>query len=285
MPDTIFRFPSHKGLFSGLNSLCSAAHIVSSQGDGSRLFIDAHDSPYFIKVGGIERCFKVRSVKDMDEETRKKCEWLDVAKLNELGKINSFHILTGEQVNAYIPYQDDFKLKIDNRIKQLDLPEDYICIQVRRGDKVNEKPSWTSDWGRGEADRFEFETYVEKWLEAVNLEVVPDDWNLFIMTDDYKVIGEFENFKQKYPTHPRMWTLCQEHFDGYSVLQITKDKYQYSEQEMIDLFAEMEIAKKANWFIGTQSSHVWRYIRRTAVDPRKCLTLDKNARTPGVSPN
>lgn len=209
----------------------------------------------------------------------------DVKKLLQMKELyDGTWVLSGEQIKSYLQYQDDTLLKINNRIKALNLPENYICIQVRRGDKVNEKRSWTSvENASGEAERYEVEEYLGGLIGQMGLSSMPDNLNFFVMTDDYKVIREFEIFKRKYRINFNLWTLCNENSDGFSISLDLESERKYSEFEMIDLFAEVEIARKANWFVGTASSNIWRYISKTSDNPDRCLTLDRGGAVPIIA--
>lgn len=275
MADVIYQISPGKGVYSNINGFLAACHLVYSRNDGSELFVDSNGSMFF-DAKEFSDYFKVKSVKMLDDAAREKCETLDVRTLGQAKRaFDGTWVLPGEQIESYLQYQDDAMLKINTRIKEINLPQDYICIQVRRGDKVNEKRSWTSVQNLpGEAERYEVEEYIGALLQRMGLRSVPDNWNLFIMTDDYKVIREFEGFKQKHSTNFSMHTLCNKNADGFSISLDLESQRKYSESEMIDLFAEVEIARRANWFVGTFSSNIWRYINRTSDNPAQCLTLD-----------
>ena len=92
---------------------------------------------------------------------------------------------------------------------------------------------------------------------------IPKQLNIFIMTDDYKVINEFNNFTKKKNINANVWTLCPKNYDGHSTILIKNNNYNYSEIEMVNFLTEIEIAKNAKYFVGTRSSNIWRFINKT----------------------
>ena len=166
MSDVIYQISPGKGVYSNINGFLAVCYHVYSRNDGSELFVDSNGSMFF-DTKAFSDYFKVKSVKMLDDAAREKCEKLDVRTLAQAKRaFDGTWVLSREQIKSYLQYQDDIMLKINDRIKDINLPQDYICIQVRRGDKVNEKRSWASVKNLpGEAKRYEVEEYIGALLE------------------------------------------------------------------------------------------------------------------------
>ena len=95
------------------------------------------------------------------------------------------------------------------------------------------------------------------------------------MTDDYKVIDEMENFRENNQMEFKMWTICKKHRQGFPLADDLRNKVAYSEEEVTDLLTEVEIAKRAKWFVGTETSNVFRYINMTSDNFANHFSLDK----------
>ena len=62
--------------------------------------------------------------------------------------------------------------------------------------------------------------------------------------------------------------------NGHSeTLNIQNDR-SYSKQEVVQFFAEIEIAKLSAFFVGTRTSNVYRYIMNTCTTNTQFISLD-----------
>jgi len=131
-------------------------------------------------------------------------------------------------------FKPSVKQLIDAICDSISLPSEYIGIHIRRGDKINETyPVPLEDY----------------MLKAITISSCR---NAFIATDDYTVI---EDLKIKYSDW-KIYTLCKPMNRGYDQnKQAQKDKSKVKE-DMIILFAEIELLSNATCFIGTFSSNV-----------------------------
>ena len=129
-------------------------------------------------------------------------------------------------------YNDSTNKRIKEILKTLSLPDKYVSIHVRRGDKIVESPYYS------------LERYFEK-LGTKNK-------NLFVATDDYTVI---EDIKKKYPDW-NVWTLCSPLERGYVQSVADKESFQEKDRNMILLFATMEILNRSERFVGTYNSNI-----------------------------
>lgn len=151
-------------------------------------------------------------------------------------------------------YTENFKSEIDNIINELILPDSYVCAHIRRGDKVGEKECrQASTTGVIEGKRFESSDYIHYCPTNID--------TIFLMTDDYKSIKEAKEFIDRQKLSLKVLHLTKESQDGHSEKE--NNKKIYLKQELLQFFAEIEIAKKSSTFIGTRSSNVYRYIKKS----------------------
>lgn len=248
---------THRGLCSLLNNvlgLCEEQLL----GDKKTIYIDSSDSSYFKNV-----CF------------------FDVFETNEI-IINS---ATGEEmlisekharkfatkqyqtsIKSILNYTPEFYQEIQSVVSELNLPQSFSCFHIRRGDKVGEKLyEWTQKTGRTESKRFEFYDYLKH---------CEDTETIFIMTDDFRCIQEALEYISDNNLPHKILHLTNESQDGHSETLNIQNARSYSREELVQFFAEIEIAKLSDVFVGTRTSNVYRYIMNTCTTNTKFIGLD-----------
>lgn len=135
----------------------------------------------------------------------------------------------------------EIRRKMDELIAGLNLPEHFISMQVRGGDKYLEYDELV------EADAF-----IEK-VEKLNL----DTNNIFVFTDDYRNVTYI---KEKRPEWNIM-TLTREDERGYYNAQFNQQDWDFRKANLIKLLAIMEVCVKADLHIGSNQSCVDMYLR------------------------
>lgn len=248
---------THRGLGSLLNSalgLCEEQLL----GNKKTIYIDSSDSSYFKNV-----CF------------------FDVFETNEI-IINKF---TGDEtpisekharkfatkryqasIKSILNYTPEFYQEIQSVVSELNLPQPFSCFHIRRGDKVGEKLyEWTQRTGRTESKRFEFCDYL-KHCEGIK--------TIFIMTDDFRCVQEAREYISGNNLPHKILHLTNESQNGHSETLNIQNDHRYSKQELIQFFAEIEIAKLSDVFAGTRTSNVYRYIMNTCTTNTKFISLD-----------
>lgn len=241
---------SGRGLCSELNSILGFYESIKHK--DCSVFIDASNSQYFrdfsiFKVFDFPRPLNANSHPDSRIIYAK--DWAHSS--NKEYKTS----LSQEECIELFAYTPEFQRQILSCISRLLLPENYSCIHVRRGDKVNERPAWTSKRSRGESLRYEFTDYI-----AALLKLLPDLENIFIMTDDYKCVQEAESYLLASRSAVRIFSLVKPSQVGHSTMSDRQINKAYSEEELVQFFAEIEIAKASQAFVGTRSSNIYRYI-------------------------
>jgi len=130
-------------------------------------------------------------------------------------------------------YNSHTQNTINGLLSSIGLPEDYIGLHIRGGDKSIE------------ANLLDAQKYMDKAKSLSDLH------NLFVLTDDYQIIENMQSEYKDYVIH----TLCDPSERGYF-----HEKFQKQEKTMIrksheKLFASIDILNKAQLFIGTFSSN------------------------------
>lgn len=170
-----------------------------------------------------------------DEFKKSEIKWplfgMDGTCETEFAKLSSVAICPKPEIRA----------KMDGLIAGLHLPEHYISMQVRGGDKYLEYDELV------EADAF-----IEK-VEQLNLDMK----NIFVFTDDYRNVTYI---KEKRPEWNIM-TLTREDERGYYNSEFNKQDWEFRKANLIKLLAIIEVCVKADRHIGSNQSCVDMYLR------------------------
>jgi hypothetical protein len=153
-------------------------------------------------------------------------------------------------------YNQKTEKEIEKRMKNLNLPKQYVSLHIRRGDKATEY------------DYLPIEKYIR------HIDVNCD--NLFIATDDYSVV---EYISAHYPKYC-IYTLCKKDDKGYQQSDFQKMNTSAKNEHMIELFTTMEIINNSLVFIGSYTSNIGRfmYMRNTSV----CSILEMNKESTNI---
>ena len=135
----------------------------------------------------------------------------------------------------------EIRQKMDALIAGLNLPEHYISMQVRGGDKYLEYDKLV------EADAF-----IEK-VETLGLSHLP----LFIFTDDYRNVTYLREKRPEW----KLMTLTREDERGYYNNEFNKQDWEFRKANLIKLLAIIEVCVKADLHIGSNQSCVDMYLR------------------------
>ena len=135
----------------------------------------------------------------------------------------------------------EIRQKMDALIAELHLPEHYISMQVRGGDKYLEYDKLV------EADAF-----IEK-VETLGLSHLP----LFIFTDDYRNVTYFREKRPEW----KLMTLTGQDERGYYNNEFNKQDWEFRKANLIKLLAIIEVCVKADLHIGSNQSCVDMYLR------------------------
>lgn len=255
----IFKF-MHRGITSHLNSLLGLyeEHSINNKG---KIYIDSSNSIYFKKL----------SFYDIFETNVIFTDQIDIGK-NTINLEQESRQYAFPKYHPKIPisqrskiflYKKNILTEIKKQIEEIKLPQNFFCFHIRRGDKVQEKPH-----PHKEANRFEFSDYFDKIKHIENIN------SIFIMTDDYKVILEAKTYLQKNNLNYNLFYLTNQDQDGNASVLDYKQNICYSKEQIINFFTEIEIAKLSRYFVGTNTSNIYRYIKNTCSTETKFISLD-----------
>jgi len=250
----------HRGLCSLLNSVVGL-YEEQLLGDKKTIYIDSSESFFFKKV-----CFfDIFETNDIIINSVTGDEIpIDLAHARKFARSKS-----PQSPKPSLNYTPEFYQDVQSLISKLNLPQSFSCCHIRRGDKVGEKLyKWTRKNGRRgtrESKRFEFCDYLQH---------CEDIKTIFIMTDDFKCIQEARKYINDNNLPHKILCLTNKSQDGYSQALNHRRKRRYYRQELVQFFAEIEIAKLSDIFVGTHSSNVYRYIMNTCTKNTKFVSLD-----------
>lgn len=160
-------------------------------------------------------------------------------------------IATQQVIQSFWHYNTQSKPVVESFVSSIKLPDEYISLHVRAGDKFTE------------AKMYDFSEYMVPAAEFSN------NKEAFILTDDYTVI---EQLQKQYPQW-RFHTLCAPSERGYFHRDFVKQNQQFKYMQHLKLFANMDICASSTKFIGTYSSNPGMYMGMR-IGPEKCYCLD-----------
>lgn len=126
-----------------------------------------------------------------------------------------------------------YKACIKKEVKKTELPDNYISLHIRAGDKITERELITS------------QSYLEKAKERTGCK------NVFIATDDYRI---FDQLKDANPDYTFYTTTSPEE-KGYDQDMTVLSSNEHIRRNLIELFASIEIFLHSELFVGTYSSN------------------------------
>lgn len=154
-------------------------------------------------------------------------------------------------------YNDKVGLFIKNEKQNLCLPNDYIGIHIRRGDKIISK----------EMNEIRINKYIDEIINRKNISS-----NVFIATDDTSVLEQIQSIllTNGITTYYNK-TNIQQGFDETTFNQKNEDT-RYS--ETLNMMLDMDILCHSTFFIGTYTSNVSRVVP-FYIGLDNCISLDK----------
>jgi len=135
-------------------------------------------------------------------------------------------------------YNKETEDEINEIISSLNIPEHYIGMHIRGGDKFIEY------------EKVEVDKYIDIALQKSDLR------DVFLLTDDYRIIIQM---RKDYPTW-NFFTLCDENERGYFHTEFVNSNTEYKKNKIIKLFSSVDVLNKAEHFIGTFSSNPGMYL-------------------------
>ena len=142
---------------------------------------------------------------------------------------------------------------INKMINDLNLPTNYISIHVRAGDKASERQLISP------------QDYLNKATEKSLCK------NIFVATDDYRI---FEQLKHNNPSYT-FFTLTSPSEKGYDNDTFIVSSNEYIRQNLLELFASIQIILKSELFVGTYSSNPGMFVGMLIDDKMIGMDFDK----------
>lgn len=176
----------------------------------------------------------------------------NIYNIPEIGIINcSLKDACRELISLTWQYNEITAPEIKNKIRLLNLPEDYIGFHIRRGDKHIEQ------------DLVETSSYLNRAENISNIK------NTFILTDDFRVISEIRNKYKEWT----IFTFCKESEQGYDHAKFKKENKSIIKEAHLNLFASLDVLNNSTFFVGTFGSNPGMYLGMR-MDSAKCISID-----------
>lgn len=148
-------------------------------------------------------------------------------------------------------FNDTYTTQIKEFVQRLNMPDDFICMHIRGGDKERER------------ELLNPQCYIDR------AEAATDCRNAFVFTDDYRIFHKLKNDNLQW----KFYTSTSEHELGHDANEYLKDSPQAIKRSFIELFASIEISIKSRLFIGTYSSNIGLFIGML-MDDDKFIGMD-----------
>lgn len=148
----------------------------------------------------------------------------------------------------------DVRAEMDEMIQKLSLPEHFISMQVRGGDKLLEYNELIG-----------LDAFIKR-VDSMNLL----HHNVFLFTDDYSNV---EQLRMKRP-HWHIYTLTRKEERGYFNSEFNKASWDYRRSNIVKLLAIMEICVKSDLHIGSKQSCVDSFLRSKKGKTKYCTVLN-----------
>jgi hypothetical protein len=161
--------------------------------------------------------------------------------------------LTGALLETVWRYEPTTASRVADLRRSLRLPECYLGLHVRAGDKVGEAPLLP----------------LQRYMEVV-LEDAPSR-HVFLLTDDYSVV---EGARDRYP-NVEFATLCEPSERGYRHVAFMERPAADRAAQLIRLFASVDTLAQASRFVGTASTNPGMHLGMR-MDPSRVRYLDRD---------
>ena len=150
-------------------------------------------------------------------------------------------------------YQPNVKPIIADNIRQLDLPEEYVGIHIRGGDKVIEHELFK----------------VSDYIKAV--QTLTECKNIYVATDEFDYVKALQT---NFPDYT-FFTRCRPEASGFVQDAFNVQSKEYKRTALLDLFTDVDVLNAGTFFVGAYTSNIGMYLgMRRGVD--KCYCLDNN---------
>jgi hypothetical protein len=170
---------------------------------------------------------------------------------------DAFNSMASAFKQMYI-LNDSTKSHLGQRIDGLKLPDDYIGVHIRRGDKITSQEMQ--------------EIRIGKYVSSI-LEHKAESSNVYIATDDVSIIDELS--QQLSPHGIRLFYNNLNQSQGFNEVTFNRFSRQTRYEEMLNVLLDMEVLIHSKFFIGTYTSNLSRVVP-FFLGLDKCVSLDND---------
>lgn len=150
------------------------------------------------------------------------------------------------------------KKQIKQRMVDLDLPNDYIGVHIRRGDKITSKEMQ--------------EIRLDDYVNIIKKNKVISS-NVYIATDDSSIIKVMK--KKLEPFGFNIFFNNQNKSVGFNEADYNNFSTEAKREETLNVLFDMEVLTHSNFFIGTYTSNLSRVVP-FFIGLEKCYSLDND---------
>ncbi|MBQ9232306.1 MAG: glycosyl transferase [Prevotella sp.] len=147
---------------------------------------------------------------------------------------------------------------LDKELRMLKLPDNYIGVHIRRGDKITSKEMQ--------------EIHLEKYINAIS-KYASISTNVFIATDDVSIINDLKPKLDARGFH--VYYNNQNKSRGFVESNFNIASKQVKQNEMLNVLLDMEILIHSKFFIGTYTSNLSRVVP-FFLGLNQCISLDND---------
>ena len=175
---------------------------------------------------------------------------------NFLGE-NAFVMMAESFKKMYILNSNTRKELIRKRLL-INLPDDYIGLHIRRGDKIASQ----------EMNNIHLDRYVDEAIKHRDA-----SRNVFVATDDISVVDYLIPKFKEYDMIVFYNNLNKSHGHNEAIFNQSSKQYRY--EETINVLLEMDILIHSLYFVGTYTSNLSRVVP-FFLGLDKCISLDND---------
>lgn len=143
------------------------------------------------------------------------------------------HDASGYVISKVWRYNEVVQKIIDEEVNKVGLPDRYVGLHIRRGDKFIE---------HGEE---EIEKYIMKLGQKTDIK------DCFVYTDSYEVIEKIRSTYSQY----NLFTLVDKNEHGYYHKEFLKKDPEFKRTALLKMFASIDILSRAEYTVGTFSTN------------------------------
>lgn len=173
-----------------------------------------------------------------------------------LGK-DAFNLMALSFKQMYI-INNETKLLIRKRTERLELPDSYIGVHIRRGDKITSQ----------EMQDIHLDKYINAIVAYKNISP-----NVYIATDDISIISYIK--KRTETQNITIYYNNLNHSQGFNESDFNQASLKTRKEETLNVLLDMDVLIHSKFFIGTYTSNLSRVVP-FFLGPDKCISLDND---------